>query len=75
MKRQSIEKSGTTDGLRWKAQIGTTSGGQFTINWLDVSDDAGQDFPRYQQLTATHDTIESAVAEAEELARSIARPG
>jgi len=30
--------------------------------------------PRYEQQTATHDDIEGALAEAEQLAKSIARP-
>lgn len=75
MKRQTIEKSGTIDGLRWRVEISATSGGQFTINWLDVWDDSGHDFPRYQERAGSHDTVASAVAEAEQLARSIARSG
>lgn len=73
MSSSALEKSGTVDGIRWKAGIDATAGGEFTIAWLDVWDTSGKALPRYEQRTASHDSVESAVAEAEQLARSIAR--
>jgi len=70
----SIEKSGNVDGVAWNATIETTAGGQFRIRGIDVTDREGKRLPRYEEQTATHDTIEGAIAEAEQLAKSIARP-
>lgn len=70
---KAIEKSGSVDGVAWRATIETTAGGQFRIRGIDVTDRDGKPLPRYEQQTATHDDIESATAEAEALARSIAR--
>jgi hypothetical protein len=75
MSARAMEKSGTVDGIRWTAGIDATSGGEFTIAWIDVQDASGKALPRYQQRTASHDSVESAVGEAEQLARSIARTG
>jgi hypothetical protein len=69
----SIEKSGNADGVAWNATIETTSGGQFRIRGIDVTDRDGKRLPRYEQQTASHDDVESAMAEAEALAKSIAR--
>lgn len=69
----SMQKSGTVDGVAWNATIETTAGGQFRIRAMDVTDRDGKRLPRYEQQTATHDDVESAIAEAEELAKSIAR--
>ena len=69
----SIEKSGNVDGVAWNATIETTAGGQFRIRGIEVTDRDGKRLPRYEQQTASHDDVESAVAEAEELAKSIAR--
>jgi len=69
----SIEKSGNADGVAWNATIETTAGGQFRVRGVEVTDRDGKRLPRYEQQTATHDDVESAVAEAEALAKSIAR--
>jgi hypothetical protein len=69
----SIEKSGNVDGVAWNATIETTPGGQFRIRGIDVTDRDGKRLPRYEQQTATHDDVDSALAEAEALAKSIAR--
>ena len=69
----SIEKSGNVDGVAWNATIETTAGGQFRVRGVEVTDRDGKRLPRYEQQTATHDDVESAVAEAEALAKSIAR--
>ena len=69
-----MEKSGTIDGVKWSASIETTAGGQFRIRGIDVTDRKGKRLPRYEEQTATHDDIEGAIAEAEQLAKSIARP-
>ena len=69
----SIEKSGSVDGITWNATIETTSGGQFRIRAMDVTDRGGKRLPRYEQQTAKHDDVESAMAEAEALAKSMAR--
>jgi len=69
----SIEKSGNVDGVAWNATIETTSGGQFRISGIEVTDRDGKRLPRYDQQTGTHDDVDSAVAEAEALAKSIAR--
>lgn len=69
-----MDKSGTIDGVRWNATIEATAGGQFRIRGIDVTDRNGKWLPRYDQQTASHDDIEGAVAEAEQLAKSIARP-
>jgi hypothetical protein len=69
-----MEKSGTIDGVKWNATIEATAGGRFRIRGIDVTDRDGKSLPRYEQQTATHDDIEGAVAEAEQLAKSIARP-
>ena len=69
-----MEKSGMIDGVRWDATIEATAGGQFRIRGIDVTDRDGKRLPRYEQQTATHDDIAGAVAEAEQLAKSIARP-
>jgi hypothetical protein len=69
----SIEKSGNVDGIAWSATIETTAGGQFRIRGIDVTDRDGRRLPRYEERMAAHDRIEEAVAEAEALAKSIAR--
>jgi hypothetical protein len=69
-----MEKNGTIDGVKWNATIEATAGGQFRIRGIDVTDRDGKRLPRYEQQTATHDDIEGALAEAEQLAKSIARP-
>lgn len=69
-----MDKSGTIDGVRWNATIEATAGGKFRIRGIDVTDRNGKWLPRYDQQTASHDDIEGAVAEAEQLAKSIARP-
>jgi hypothetical protein len=69
----SIEKSGTVDGVAWNATIETTAGGQFRIRGIDVTDRDGKRLPRYEQPTTAHDSVEAAIAEAEALAKSIAR--
>lgn len=69
----SVQKSGTVDGVRWNASIEATSGGQFTIRSIDVTDTEGNALPTYTERTALHDSIESAIAEAQSLAKSIAR--
>jgi hypothetical protein len=69
-----MEKSGMIDGVHWNATIEATAGGQFRIRGIDVTDRDGKRLPRYEQQTATHDDIAGAVAEAEQLAKSIARP-
>ena len=69
-----MDKSGTIDGVRWNATIEATAGGQFRIRGIDVTDRNGKRLRRYEQQTASHDDIEGAVAEAEQLAKSIARP-
>jgi hypothetical protein len=69
-----MEKSGTIDGVKWNANIEATAGGQFRIRGIDVTDREGKRLPRYEEQTATHDDIEGAIAEAEQLAKSIARP-
>ena len=69
-----MEKSGTIDGVKWNATIEATAGGQFRIRGIDVTDREGKRLPRYAEQTASHDDIEGAVAEAEQLAKSIARP-
>ena len=69
-----MEKNGTVDGVKWNATIEATAGGQFRIRGIDVTDRDGKRLPRYEQQTATHDDIEGALAEAEQLAKSIARP-
>ena len=68
-----MEKSGTIDGVTWSASIEATAGGQFRIRGIDVTDRDGKRLPRYEEQTATHDDIEGAIAEAEQLAKSIAR--
>lgn len=68
-----MEKNGTIDGVKWNATIEATAGGQFRISGIDVTDRDGKRLPRYEERTATHDDIEGAVAEAEQLAKSIAR--
>jgi hypothetical protein len=68
-----MEKTGTIDGVKWNANIEGTAGGQFRIRGIDVTDREGKRLPRYEEQTATHDNIESAIAEAEQLAKSIAR--
>jgi hypothetical protein len=68
-----MEKNGTIDGVRWNATIEATAGGQYRIRGIDVTDRDGKRLPRYEERTATHDDIEGAVAEAEQLAKSIAR--
>jgi len=68
-----MDKSGTIDGVKWSATIEATAGGQFRIRGIDVTDRDGKRLPRYEQQTAAHDDVESAVAEAEALAKSIAR--
>ena len=73
MGNASIEKSGNVGGVAWNATIETTAGGQFRIRGIDVTDRDGKRLPRYEQQTAAHDDVESAVAEAEALATSIAR--
>jgi hypothetical protein len=69
-----MEKNGTVDGVKWNATIEATAGGQFRIRGIDVTDRGGKRLPRYEEQTATHDNIEGALAEAEQLAKSIARP-
>ena len=69
----SVQKSGTIDGIRWNASIEATSGGQFTIRSIDVTDSEGKALPTYTERTAVHDNVEAAVEEAQQLARSIAR--
>jgi hypothetical protein len=69
-----MEKSGTVDGVNWNATIEATAGGQFRIRGIDVTDRDGKRLPRYEEQTAAHDDVEGAVAEAEQLAKSIARP-
>ena len=69
-----MEKSGTTDGVKWNATIEATAGGQFRIRGIDVVDRDGKRLPRYEEQTATHDDVQGAIAEAEQLAKSIARP-
>ncbi len=70
----SIEKSGNADGVAWNAMIETTAGRQFRVRGIDVTDRDGKRLPRYEEQTATHNDVESAVAEAEALETSIARP-
>ena len=69
----SVQKFGTIDGIRWNASIEATSGGQFTIRAIDVTDSEGKTLPTYTERTAVHDSVEAAVEEAQRLARSIAR--
>jgi hypothetical protein len=69
-----MEKNGTIDGVKWNATIEATAGGQFRIRGIDVTDRDGKRLPRYEEQTAMHDNIDGAVAEAEQLAKSIARP-
>jgi len=69
-----MDKSGTIDGVKWSATIEATAGGQCRIRGIDVTDREGKRLPRYEEQTATHDSIEGASAEAEQLAKSIARP-
>jgi hypothetical protein len=71
----SIEKNGTVDGVAWNATIEATAGGQYRIRGIDVVDRDGKRHPRYEEETAAHDDVEGAIAEAEALAKSIARPG
>jgi hypothetical protein len=73
MSANALEKSGTVDGVRWNATIETTAGGQFRIRGIDVTDRDGKRLPRYEEQTATHDDVEGAIAEAQALAKSIAR--
>jgi hypothetical protein len=73
MSAQSIERTGVADGNRWKALIDVSPGGQFSIRSLDVTSSDGTAFPTYTERTAKHDTLDEAVSEADELARSIAR--
>jgi hypothetical protein len=68
-----MEKSGTIDGIAWQATIEATAGGQFRIRAIDVTDRDGKRLPRYEERTATHDDVDGAIAEAEQLAKSIAR--
>jgi hypothetical protein len=68
-----MEKSGTIDGIAWQATIEATAGGQFRIRAIDVTDRDGKRLPRYEERTATHDEVDGAIAEAEQLAKSIAR--
>lgn len=68
-----MEKSGTIDGVTWSASIEATAGGRFRIRGIDVTDRDGKRLPRYEEQTATHDDIDGAIAEAEQLAKSIAR--
>ena len=68
-----MEKSGTIDGITWNANIEATAGGQFRIRGIDVTDRDGKRLPRYEEQTAAHDDIDGAIAEAEQLAKSIAR--
>lgn len=68
-----MEKNGTIDGVQWNATIEATAGGQFRIRGIDVTDRDGKRLPRYEERTATHDDVEGAIAEAEQLAKSIAR--
>ena len=68
-----MEKNGTIDGVKWNATIEATAGGQFRIRGIDVTDRDGKRLPRYEEQTAMHDDVEGAVAEAEQLAKSIAR--
>jgi hypothetical protein len=69
-----MEKGGTIDGVKWNATIEATAGGQFRIRGINVTDREGRRLPRYEQQTASHDDIDGAIAEAEQLATSIARP-
>jgi hypothetical protein len=73
MSATSIERTGIADGNRWKAVIEVSAGGQYSIRSLGVTSAEGKSFPTYSERTATHDSVEGAVAEAGELARSIAR--
>ena len=57
----SVQKSGTIDGIRWNASIEATSGGQFTIRAIDVTDSEGKTLPTYTERTAVHDDVEAAV--------------
>ena len=75
MSGKSIERTGIADGNRWKAVIDVSAGGQFSIRSLDVTSSDGTTFPTYAERTATHDALDGAIAEAGELARSIARSG
>ncbi|HEX5122601.1 MAG TPA: hypothetical protein VFV97_05075 [Rhodanobacteraceae bacterium] len=68
-----MEKSGTIDGVKWSATIDATASGQFRIRGIDVTDRDGKRLPRYEERTATHDNVDGAIAEAEQLAKSIAR--
>jgi hypothetical protein len=72
-RRAPVEKNGTIDGVTWNATIEATAGGQFRIRGIDVTDRDGKRLPRYEEKTATHDDVEGAVAEAQQLAKSIAR--
>jgi hypothetical protein len=69
----AIEKGGTVDGVAWNATIETTAGGQYRTRGIDVTDRDGKRLPRYEQQMSAHDDLEAAVAEAEALAKSIAR--
>ena len=73
MSGKSIERTGVAGENRWKASIDVTPGGQFSIRSLEVTSSDGTTFPTYTERTATHDSIDAAVAEAGELATSIAR--
>ena len=73
MSGNSIERTGVADGNRWRAVIDVSAGGQFSIRSLEVTSSDGTAFPTYSERTATHDAIDGAVAEADEIARSIAR--
>jgi hypothetical protein len=73
MGNASITKQGTVDGIGWNAQIEATAGGKFQIRGIDVVDRDGKKHAHYAEETASHDDIDGAVAEAEALAKSIAR--
>jgi hypothetical protein len=43
------------------------------IRGIDATDREGKRLPRYEEQSAMHDDIDGAIAEAEQLAKSIAR--